>query len=400
MFSLQLQGEDGELDIELSALAFPVICSPVSTRINIQEFPHLDGLQFADNLDGEDQPIDLLLGADYYYKIVTGEVIKGDTGPTAVGSKLGWLLLGPTSTTTSLHTMSHLVIDGRREMLFEEKGNDELVSNLKRFWDLESLGIVQRDESSVSTDILRDITFNGKRYEVGLPWKEEVFSLSNDYELSYNRLTSLVNRLKQDPALLKEYNAIIEEQIEQGIVERVPVEKEDNSATHYILHHGVIRNDRDTTKLRIVFDGSAKERNNEQLSLNDHLLNEPNFIPPIFDVLVKFRSHAIGLTADIEKAFLQIEIKESDRDKLRFLWIKDLNSNELKVQQLRFCRLVFGLKPSPSVLDGTVLHHISKYQETEPEIVEVLKDCTSTTFQLVHRMMRLLSKFTRNQNKS
>ena len=154
MFSLQLQGEDGELDIELSALAFPVICSSVSTRINIQEFPHLDGLQFADNLDGEDQSIDMLLGADYYYRIVTGEVIKGDTGPTAVGSKLGWLLLGPTSTTTSLHTMSHLVIDGRREMLFEEKENDELVSNFKRFWDLESLGIVQGDESSVSTDIL------------------------------------------------------------------------------------------------------------------------------------------------------------------------------------------------------------------------------------------------------
>ena len=373
MFSLQLQGEDGELDIELSALAFPVICSPVSTRINIQEFPHLDGLQFADNLDGGDQSIDMLLGADYYYKIVTGEVIKGDTGPTAVGSKLGWLLLGPTSTTTSSYTMSHLVIDGRREMLFEEKGNDELVSNLKRFWDLESLGIVQKNESTASTDILRDITFNGKRYEVGLPWKEEVPSLCNDYELSYNRLTSLVNRLKQTPILLKEYNAIIEEQIEQGIVERVPVEREGNSETHYIPHHGVIRNDRDTTKLRIVFDGSAKEGNNEQ-SLNDHLLNGPNFMPLIFDVLVKFGAHAIGLTADIEKAFLQIEIKESDRDKLRFLWFKDPNSKELKVQQLRFCRLVFGLKPSPSILGGTVLHHISKYQETEPEIVEVLKD--------------------------
>ena len=177
MFSLQLQGEDGVLDIELSALAFPVICSPVSTRINIQEFPHLDGLQFADNLDGGDQSIDMLLGADYYYKIVTGEVIKGDTGPTAVGSKLGWLLLGPTSTTTSSYTMSHLVIDGRREMLFEEKGNDELVSNLKRFWDLESLGIVQKNESIASTDILRDITFNGKRYEVGLRKKRYLPSL-------------------------------------------------------------------------------------------------------------------------------------------------------------------------------------------------------------------------------
>ena len=132
-------------------------------------------------------------------------------------------------------------------------------------------------------------------------------SLSYNYELSYNCLTSLVNRLRHDPTLLKEFNAIIEEQIKQGIVERVPVEEENNSATHYIPHHGVVRNDRDTTKLRIVFDGSAKEKNNER-SLNDHLLNGPNFIPPIFDVLVKFRSHAIGLTVDIEKAFLQIDL--------------------------------------------------------------------------------------------
>ena len=105
----------------------------------------------------------------------------------------------------------------------------------------------------------------------------------------------MVNRLRRDPTLLKEYNAIIEEQIKQGIVERVPVEEENNSATHYIPHHGVVRNDRDTTKLRIVFDGSAKEKNNER-SLNDHLLNGSNFIPPIFDVLVKLRSHATGLT--------------------------------------------------------------------------------------------------------
>ena len=39
--------------------------------------------------------IDILLGADYYYEVVTGEIIKGDTDPTAVASKFGWLLTGP-----------------------------------------------------------------------------------------------------------------------------------------------------------------------------------------------------------------------------------------------------------------------------------------------------------------
>ena len=86
--------------------------------------------------------------------------------------------------------MSHLVIDGRREMLFEDKENGELVSNLKRFWELESLGIVEKDESPVFTDVLRDLTFNGNRYEVGLPWKEETPPLSNDYEF---RTTALLH---------------------------------------------------------------------------------------------------------------------------------------------------------------------------------------------------------------
>ena len=134
--------------------------------------------------------------------------------------------------------------------------------------------------------------------------------------------------------------------------------------------------------------------------MNGHLLNGPNFIPPIFDVLVKLRSHATGLTADIEKAFLHIEIKESDPDKLRFLWIKDPNSKELNVQQLRFCRLVSGLKPSPPILGGTVLHHISKYKETEPEIVEVLKDIYVDDLPTGHQTRRQPLKITRSPNKS
>ena len=76
---------------------------------------------------------------------------------------------------------------------------------------------------------LRDTTFNGNHYEVGLPWKEESFphlsKLQNNQSIhnQCNRLTSftsLFNRLKHDPSLLREYSAIIEEQIEQGIVEK------------------------------------------------------------------------------------------------------------------------------------------------------------------------------------
>jgi len=39
--------------------------------------------------------IDVLVGSDYYWNIVTGDTVVGDKGPVALGSKLGWLLSGP-----------------------------------------------------------------------------------------------------------------------------------------------------------------------------------------------------------------------------------------------------------------------------------------------------------------
>ena len=108
--------------------------------------------------------------------------------------------------------------------------------------------------------------------------------------------------------------------------------------------------------------------------LNDHLDTGPNFIPSLFDTLVKFRCYPIALTADIEKAFLQIEIKPEDRDKLRFLWMDNPFNETDKLLHLRFCRLVFGLKSSPAILGATINHHLEKHKETEPVAVQALQD--------------------------
>ena len=80
----------------------------------------------------------------------------------------------------------------------------------------------------------------------------------------------------------------------------------------------MIRSDRETTKLRIVFDGSAKS-SKSSLSLNDRLEIGDNHMPLLFDILLRFRAHPVVLTAGIEKAFLQVGIHEPDRDNLRFL---------------------------------------------------------------------------------
>ena len=139
--------------------------------------------------------------------------------------------------------------------------------------------------------------------------------------------------------------------------------------------HGVIRKSRETTKLCIVYDGSAKSPG-LQISLNDCLPTGPNYIPKLVDVLVKFRWNRIAITADIEKAFLTISIQENQRNMLRFLWLKDRYVLDSEVVQLQFCRLVFGLRPSPSILGATLTNHLDAHGDSHAELQFVDKQIT------------------------
>ena len=88
-----------------------------------------------------------------------------------------------------------------------------------------------------------------------------------------------------------------------------------------MLHFAVIRKDRETTHLRIVFDGSAKTVDRDY-SFSDYLETGPNSLPQSFDVLTSFRSNLIAFTSDVEKAFLQVSVKADDRDTLRFFGMR------------------------------------------------------------------------------
>ena len=91
---------------------------------------------------------------------------------------------------------------------------------------------------------------------------------------------------------------------------------------HYLPHHGVVRQDKATSKLRIVYDASARTTGP---SLNGCIYTGPKFGQSIFDILLCFRFQKVALTGDIDKAFLMVSMDESDRDSLRFLWATDPN---------------------------------------------------------------------------
>ena len=243
----------------------------------------------------------------------------------------------------------------------------DVTRELRRFWELESLGVFPNDES-VYERFTQSIKQKDKRYEVELPWKESHPVLPDNYQLSEKRLKHLLTRLRNDPKVFQEYDAVIKGQLKEGIVEVVDqLNLGEIGKVHYLPHHAVIRRDKSTTKMRIVYDASA---NDGGPSLNECLYTGPVFVQHILDILIRFRCHKVALVGDIEKAFLMLQIQEPDRDVLRFLWVDDISNPNPKIIILRFTRVVFGVSSSPFLLNATVKHHMEQYRSVDPEFVQ------------------------------
>ena len=245
----------------------------------------------------------------------------------------------------------------------------DLSSSLKAFWELESLGIKQ-EEPSVHDNFKGTIMFKNGRYEVSLPWKSTTTRLPSNRDLAGRRLDGLLKRLYHHPEVLQEYHAVMQEQLRQGIIEKVDETLQNTgNIVHYIPHHAIIRQDKQTTKLRIVYDASAR---GSGPSLNDCLHSGPKFDQSILDIVMRFRAYKVAVVADVEKAFLMVSVCEEDRDALRFLWVKDIEKTPPAPVVMRFTRVVFGVSASSFLLNATIQHHLEKYQNKYPNLVNTL----------------------------
>ena len=166
------------------------------------------------------------------------------------------------------------------------------------------------------------LIFDGSRYTLSLPWKQEIGVLPDNFLLCKGRLNSLLKRLRRNPKLLKQYDDITKQQEIGGIVENVDPAEHEVGKVHYIPHREVLR-DSVTSSLRIVYDGSAKVK--DGISINDCLETGPCLLSKISDILVRFRCFKYALTRDIKAACLNIRVNEIERDFLHFLWFSDIN---------------------------------------------------------------------------
>ena len=353
-FSLELKCINGEKDI-LTYLPNP------NLKALKKKYSRLSRLHFSDESAEEKRlPVHIILGAADYQRIKTTEPpVLGpnpDVDPGAEFTTLGWTVTGKT-----------MEVDSEVERIFLLLSPKE---EFEKMCSIDVLGLADTDNGQGD----RHKNFKGSlqrlddgTYSTKLPWKEDHVDLPTNKTLAVARLHSTTRRLEKLQKL-EEYHEVMEAQIKEGILESIP-EEPSGQIVHYVPHQPVIREDAESTKMRIVYDCSARS-SPEDPSLNDCLEKGPPLQPLILDILLRNRMLPLCITGDIKKAFLQIKLDPADRDAQRLFWYNNMKDRQMVAY--RFTRVIFGSASSPYILGATLEKHLSQYQEKFPETVGAL----------------------------
>ena len=188
-----------QFSTSVNLFVVPTICDPLgSQEIDKakRNFAYLSDIELADSSDGESGiKIDVLIGADFYWKFFTGNIRQGEIGgPVASETRLGWVLSGPMpSSKSNLLSSVNLVsthvlkIQSMVQPLvdYSEPGTECSMELVNKLWDLDAIGIV--DTETIHESFLKNISFQEGRYVVRLPVKEKHKSLPDNYELALSR---------------------------------------------------------------------------------------------------------------------------------------------------------------------------------------------------------------------
>ncbi len=221
---------------------------------------------------------------------------------------------------------------------------DTLEQDLLRLWELGKLPdapqLTPMDEAAVSHFHDTIQTTEDGRYSVCLSRPDNSPSLGESRNMAAKRFLQNEKSLTRKDKL-REFNIALTEYLTLDHAEKVPTSDLQTKPNYYLPIHGVFKDTSTTTKVRPVFDASAKSSNG--VSLNDTLLTGPSLNPLLTDVIIQFRQHKIGFSANISKMFREILLHESERDLHRFL----LRDETGYIRDHRMKRLTFGVKSSP-----------------------------------------------------
>ena len=307
--------------------------------------------------------IDALLGVQQFYRLLcTGQIhVKGQE-TILQKTKLGWVVsatIYPRATQPK-EVVCHI----------SQTEVDSLSDQLERFWEIElvpSSKHLSKEEKDCEDHFkLHKTRSKTGRYIVSLPFNEKKKDIGDSYQTALRRFHALESKFAKHPALKEKYSEFMQEYLNLGHM----CTTQDNDPKHhgfFLPHHAVIKEDNLTTKIRVVFDGSAKSSSG--ISLNDALMVGPTVQDDLVTIYTRFRSFSFALTADIEKMYRQVEVTPEDSSYQRILW-RENSSEPIKIYNLK--TVTYGTASAP-FLATRVLSQLSEDEgSSHPFAAQVL----------------------------
>ena len=359
--------QDRDMKIPCKAAVTPTVtCDlPPQAVEQILDLPHIMGLQLADpdyHLPGR---IDILLGADMAHKVMIKQLLRDglSSQPIAQATHFGWVVSGPASRkdphSTALPASYH-----QTPILQTETQLEPLI---RRFWLSEEPEAEETPLSAIEEQVeghfseTVDYLPTESRYEVTLP-KLPVIST-----LGASRPQALSRFLANDRSLVRKnirdlFQGVIKTYFSMDHAEPVPQAELSAQPHFYLPMHAVFKDSSTSTKLRVVFDGSAVTSSG--LSLNNALMVGPTIQPTLSTILIQFRAYPVALNADISKMYREVKLTTEDKDLHRFLW---RDSVQDPVKDYRMTRVTFGVSASPYLAVRTLQQTAADHGEGYPK---------------------------------
>ncbi|KAJ4437633.1 hypothetical protein ANN_17778 [Periplaneta americana] len=341
---------------------------------DVKMLAHTRKLQLADPKDHTDDmnlPIEIVIGGDHYWKVVKdSSPIRISPTVVLIPSKFGWILSGLNNCELLVHPLRTC-----------PSYPDDF---LRKFWDLETLGIRENRDlqrSSKDSAIIQafedSYLIEEQRRVRSLPRKEGIIPPTNRYN-AQRRFHNLEKRLQGNAHLKEIYYTQMMDYIVKGHVKLVALGSQPYDE-FYLPRQLVKKEKRGKTKWRIVFDASAREADGP--SLNDSLEMGPNLLPEILSILLRFRTYRTAIIGDIAQAFLQLKLDRKDRDLTRFFWYnitkvegKYEMTNDVTIY--RFTRLPFVLTCSLFLLSAALRKFAYLHKSTFPSAASLIDNST------------------------
>lgn len=329
---------------------------PSNTFDNAQ-YMHINNLPLADPEFNISKPIDILLDAKIYSEIIMNGLVKGSPQePIAQQTKMGWILSGNITPSFNCHVVINNIEDISNYWEIEDIPSDTEMRNL-----------TQQDQFCENLFMTTTRRLPSGRYEVRLPMKEGFeCKLGDSKPQAVAQFKQQERKFQKDDNLRDNYKRFIDEYINMGHMKKCVTR---TKSSCILPHHGVIKNDSITTKLRVVFNGSSKTTSG--FSLNDLMECGPKLQQDILSLLLRWRIYKIAFTADCEKMYRMVLIQEDQQHLQKIVW-RDQPTRPLEEYQL--CTVTYGTKAAPYLAMRTIKQLASDDAQKYPIAAKILNN--------------------------